>query len=145
MCDYIDADLREPQKILEQSAATLDFTRPIALMLLGILHHITNDELVYTATKQLVDALPPGSFIAINHATNAVYKDYSDKAAAHWNQFGTPKLKLRSPEQIERFFTDSDLTLLDPGITTCSQWRTEGRPFGLPDAVDEFCGVGVKG
>jgi O-methyltransferase involved in polyketide biosynthesis len=141
-CDYLGVDLREPERILDLAADTLDPNQPIALMLLGVLHHVTDDEHAYAVVQKLTEALPAGSYVAINHATNAVFGQASDQAAAHWNQFGTPKLKLRTPQQIQRFF--DGLELLEPGVVTCSQWRAEVRPWGLPDAVDEFAGVGVK-
>lgn len=141
-CEYLAADLREPDNILRQAAGVLDFERPIALMLLGILHHITENTEAYAVVRRLVEALPAGSFLVINHATSAVYGKDSEAAAAHWNQVGKPPLRLRSPEAIGRFF--EGLELLEPGIVTCSQWRHEVLPWGLPDPVDEFCGVGVK-
>jgi O-methyltransferase involved in polyketide biosynthesis len=141
-CDYIDADLHDPDKILKAAAKTLDFTRPIALMLLGILHHVMDTNEAYGIVKQLVHAMPEGSILAINHASNAVYGAASDAAVAHWNKFGTPPITLRSPEQIAQFF--DDLELVEPGIISCSRWRPEPNPWGEPAEVDEFCGVGRK-
>ncbi len=141
-CDYVDGDLRQPEHIIDAARKTLDFARPMGLMLLGILHHLTDDEEAYAVMRQLVDALPSGSYVVINHATNAVFGKDSDEAAGHWNQFGKPPLVLRSPDAIRRFF--DGLELLEPGVVTCSQWRNEVLPWGLPDPVDEFCGVGRK-
>jgi hypothetical protein len=79
-CDYIDADLHEPDAIVEAASETLDFTQPIALMLLGIVHHITDTGEAYAVVRRLADALPPGSFLAINHATNVIHGAASDQA-----------------------------------------------------------------
>ena len=79
---YIDGDLREPDKILAQAARTLDFTQPVALMLLGILHHISDTDLAYSIVRRLMAALAPGSFLAINHSTSAVHGAAMEEAAA---------------------------------------------------------------
>jgi len=142
-CDYVEGDLREPGKILAEAARTLDFTRPVALMLLGILHHIPDTEQAYSIVRHLVGALAPGSFLAINHSTSAVHGAAMEEAVAHWNRVGTPSMTLRSPQQIARFFDGLDL--LEPGVVSCSRWRPALSPVGgQPAEVDEFCGVARK-
>src|SRR5579859_1658884 len=142
-CDYVDGDLREPDKILAQAARTLDFTKPVALMLLGILHHIPDTEQAYSIVRHLVGALAPGSLLAINHSTSAINGAAMEEAVAHWNQVGTPSMTLRTPEQIARFFDGLDL--LPPGVVSCSRWRPDLTVAGeLPAEVDEFCGVARK-
>jgi O-methyltransferase involved in polyketide biosynthesis len=141
-CDYIDADLRDPDAILGAAAATLDFAEPVALMLLGILHHLPDDDEPHAIVAHLLAALPPGSFLAVNHATNAVFGGQSDQAVRRWNQVGKPPITLRSPQQIQRFF--DGLELVEPGVVSCSRWRPEHNPWGEPGEVDEFCGIGRK-
>ena len=85
-CDYIDADLREPGKVLSEAARTLDFTQPVALLLLGVLHHISGTEQAQEIVRRLVAALVPGSFLAVNHSTSAVSGAAMEEAVAHWNQ-----------------------------------------------------------
>jgi O-methyltransferase involved in polyketide biosynthesis len=144
VCDYIDADLREPDKILAQAARALDFTRPVALLLLGILHHIPDTDQAQEIVRRLVAALAPGSFLVINHSTSAVSGAAMEEAVAHWNQVGTPSMTLRSPEQVARFFDGLDL--LEPGVVSCSRWRPALTAVGgqPPAEVDEFCGVARK-
>ena len=143
VCDYIDGDLREPDKILAQAARTLDFTQPVALMLLGILHHISDTDLPHSIVRRLMAALAPGSFLAINHSTSAVHGAAMEEAVAHWNRVGTPPMTLRSPQQIARFFDGLDL--LEPGVVSCSRWRPPpSQVGGQPAEVDEFCGVARK-
>ena len=142
-CDYIDGDLREPEKILAQAAGTLDFANPVALMLLGILHHIPDTDQAYSIVRRLVASLPPGSFLTINHSTSAVHGAAMVEAVAHWYRVGTPSMTLRTPEQIATFFTGLDL--LPPGVVSCSRWRPDLTPAGgQPVEVDEFCGVARK-
>jgi hypothetical protein len=142
-CDYIDGDLRDPDKILTEAARILDFAQPGALMLLGILHHIPDTSEAYEIVRRLVAALAPGSYIVINHSTSAVHGAAMEEAVQHWNQVGTPSMTLRTPEQIARFF--DGLELLPPGVVSCSRWRPHLTLGGRPPAeVDEFCGVARK-
>jgi S-adenosyl methyltransferase len=143
VCDYIDGDLRDPDKILAEAARTLDFTKPVALMLLGILHHIPDADEAYAVVQRLVAALSPGSYVAINHSTSAVHGQAMEDAVRHWNKVGTPTMTLRTPKQIGRFF--DGLELLPPGVVSCSRWRPDPSHWpGEPDEVDEFCGVARK-
>jgi len=142
-CDYVEGDLREPDKILAQAARTLDFTKPVGLMLLGILHHIPDTDQARSIVRHLVSALAPGSYVTINHSTSAVHGAAMEEAVAHWNQVGTPSMTLRTPEQITRFFDGLDL--LPPGVVSCSRWRPDLTLAGSqPAEVDEFCGVARK-
>jgi O-methyltransferase involved in polyketide biosynthesis len=142
-CDYIEGDLRDPDKILTEAARTLDFAQPVALMLLGVLHHIPDTGQAYEIVRRLVTALAPGSYVAINHSTSAVHGAAMEEAVAHWNKVGTPSMTLRTPQQIARFF--DGLELLPPGVVSCSRWRPDLTRAGRPPAeVDEFCGVARK-
>ncbi len=142
-CDYVDGDLREPDMILAKAAHTLDFTKPVALMLLGVVHHIPDTDQAYSIVRHLVAALAPGSFLTINHSTSAVSGAAMEEAVAHWNRVGTPSMTLRTPQQITRFFDGLDL--LPPGVVSCSRWRPDLTPVGgEPAEVDEFCGVARK-
>src|SRR5690348_1315299 len=142
-CDYVDGDLRDPDDILAKAARTLDFTQPVGLMLLGILHHLPDADEPYLIVARLVSALAPGSFVAVNHSTSAVHGAAMEEAVAHWNRVGTPSMTLRTPEQIAAFF--DGLELLEPGVVSCSRWRPDpGRTGDQPAEVDEFCGVGRK-
>jgi hypothetical protein len=143
VCDYIDGDLRNPDKILAEAARTLDFTQPDALMLLGILHHIPDTDEAYAIVKRLVAAPAPGSFVAINHSTSAVHGAAMEEAVRHWNKVGTPSMTLRTLQQITQFLDGLDL--LEPGVVSCSRWRPDLSPLGgQPPEVDEFCGVARK-
>ena len=142
-CDYAEGDLRDPDDILAKAARTLDFTKPVALMLLGILHHLPDADEPYLIVKRLVSALAPGSFLAINHSTSAVSGAAMEEAVAHWNRVGTPSMTLRTPAQITRFFDGLDL--LPPGVVSCSRWRPDlALAGGQPAEVDEFSGVARK-
>jgi hypothetical protein len=139
-CDYIEGDLHDPEKILADARHTLDLDQPVALMLLGILHHVPDTDEAYSIVRRLVSALAPGSFLVINHSTSAVSGAAMEEAVHHWNRVGTPSMTLRTVGQISAFFDGLDL--LEPGVVSCSRWRPEPGADPLP--VDEFSGVGRK-
>jgi hypothetical protein len=142
-CDYVDGDLRDPEKVLADAARTLDFSQPVGLMLLGVLHHVPDTDEAYSIVRRLVAGLAPGSFLTINHSTSAVSGEAMEEAVRHWNRVGTPSMTLRSPDQVSRFFDGLDL--VPPGVVSCSRWRPEpGERPGTPAEVDEFCGVARK-
>jgi len=136
---YVDADLREPDKILQAAADTLDFSQPIALMLMGILGHITEDDEAYAIVSQLVAALPSGSYLVIYDDTNVIHTEAMEKMVAEWNATGQNPRVNRTPERLERFF--DGLEIVEPGVVSVSRWRpaVEGSP-----KVDDHCAVGRK-
>jgi hypothetical protein len=141
-CQYIDADLREPDTILQAAVRTLDFGQPVALMLSGILGHIIDDTEAYAIVNRLLDALPSGSYLALNDGTNVIRGKELEEAIQVWNQASSTPYHLRSIEQIARFF--DGLELVEPGVVSVTRWRPEAGPFGVPAELDQFGGVGRK-
>lgn len=140
--DYIDADLREPDKILRKAGETLDFSQPVALMLMGILGHITDDEEAYAIVRRLLDPLPSGSYLVLYDDTNVIHGEAMDEMVRQWNETGENPRINRTPEKLERFF--DGLELLEPGVVSVSRWRPDAAdPSEIPE-VDDFCGVGRK-
>lgn len=135
--DYIEADLHDPDTILEQAARSLDFTQPVALTLLGVLNFILDDDQAQAIVNRLLDAVPPGSYLAIAHASNEVNPGEAEAARQFWNENAKPPITFRSARQITQFFERTEL--IEPGVVSCSRWRPDE-----PDApeVDQFCGVG---
>ena len=142
--DYLDADLREPDKIVRAAARTLDFDRPVALMLLGILGHVGDYEEARSIVRRLLEPLAPGSYLALDDGTNVVNKAVVEEAQRAYNQSGAIPYHPRSPEQIAGFF--EGLELLPPGVVSCPRWRPDPTEAGagLPAEVDMFGGVGRK-
>ncbi|WP_151476384.1 SAM-dependent methyltransferase [Streptomyces albicerus] len=137
--DYIDADVRDPETILRSAAKTLDFTRPIALVMLGITAHMTDDS-AYEIVGRLVNALPSGSYLVLCDDTEVINPEAMREMIRQWNEAGDNPRINRSPEQLARFF--DGLELLDPGLVSVSRWRP--TTADLPE-VDDFGGVGRKG
>jgi len=139
---YIDADLRDPGKIMADAAKTLDFTQPIALILSGILGHVTDTGEAHSIVRRLVDALPSGSYLSLNDGTSVVAGAPYEEAAETYNESGAVPYVLRTPEEIASFFDGLDL--VEPGVVSCPRWRPEAAPSGPPAEVDAFGGVGKK-
>ncbi|HEY9525284.1 MAG TPA: SAM-dependent methyltransferase [Thermopolyspora sp.] len=138
--DYIDADLREPGTILAAAGKTLDFTRPIALMLMGILGHIDSYDEARSIVRQLLDGLPAGSHLTLYDGSGEFNEAFED-AQDGYDDTGAIPYRLRSREQIAGFF--DGLELLDPGVVSLGRWRPEATVWDVP-AVDAFCGVARK-
>ncbi|HEV2375468.1 MAG TPA: SAM-dependent methyltransferase [Streptosporangiaceae bacterium] len=137
---YLDADVRDPGKILAEAASLLDFTKPIAVMMLGVLGHVLDKENPPGIVRTLVAAVPSGSYLIINDGTNT--DETQNQAADDYADTEAVPYILRSPEQIAQYF--EGLELLEPGVVSTSLWRPEPTRFGPPAAVDAFCGVARK-
>lgn len=142
-CAYIDADVRDPGYIVEQAAKTLDFTRPIGLMMLGILGNVPDYTQAATITRQLVEAIPSGSYLVLNDGTNAIQTGAANEAARLRAEAGDA-YHLRTREEITGFL--DGLGLVDPGVVSTSHWRPDilGSDGALPPAVNAYCGVARK-
>jgi O-methyltransferase involved in polyketide biosynthesis len=140
--DYIDADLREPETILRVAAKTLDFSRPTALMLLGVVNFIPDTDEALTVVRRLLDALPSGSYMALTHPTLELGGEANAAAMRFWNENATPPITARSSKEIAAFF--EGLEMLEPGLVSCSRWRPEATPFGEPREVPHFGAVARK-
>jgi hypothetical protein len=138
--DYVEADVREPEKILEAAAEILDFSRPVALMMLGILAHIDPYDEARSIVRRLMAGLPSGSYLTI--ADGADTDGAFVEAQRGYNESGAIPYHLRSPEQIAGYF--EGLELVEPGLVQPPQWRLETAPVGPPLEVSEVCAVGRK-
>jgi hypothetical protein len=136
--DYIDADARDATKILYEAERTLDFTKPIALIMSGLLGHITDDAEARSLLAAFVGALPSGSYLTVLDGTRS---ERHTEAERIWNESAKPPYLLRSPDQLRQFF--NGLELVEPGVVTAPQWRPAPDASG-PDKLDVFCGVGRK-
>ena len=137
--DYIDSDVRQPELILQAAGETLDFGKPIAIMLLGILNFVPDDAEAEAIVDRLVAAVPSGSYLVVSHPTMEVHREAVERAMQMWNSSGSAPIVARTPAQISRFF--HGLEVLEPGLVTCSQWRPDGNDTTV---VTEYCAVGVK-
>jgi hypothetical protein len=121
--DYIDADLRDPDNILEQAALTLDFTEPAAVVIVGTLHLITDDEDPYAIVARLMTATVPGSFLLISHPAIDVEAETAARVQTSYNQNVATTMTRRTRDEVARFF--DGLEIQEPGIVQHHRWRPE--------------------
>jgi O-methyltransferase involved in polyketide biosynthesis len=141
-CDYIEADLRDPDSILRQAAKTLDFSQPVAIMMLGIVNFVIDTAEAQRIVRQLTGALSTGSYLTISHPTTEVDAEPMIQAVQFWNEQGSAPMTLRTREEVLSLFEGMDL--VEPGVVTCSQWRPDPAEVGQITAVTHFGGVARK-
>ena len=131
--DYAGADLHQPAEVLRAAARTLDFTHPVALLLMGVMGHL-DDERAYPAVRQLLEGLPPGSYLALQDGaqTSGSFTD----AQQGYDDTGAIPYRLRRPEQIAAFF--DGLEIVAPGVVPTPQWRPEPDESGPAPDVEAF-------
>jgi hypothetical protein len=131
---YVDSDLRDANTILSQAQQLLDFTRPVAVTLLAILHAIPDADEPHAIVARLMDAVPPGSYLAISHAAS----DLIDPEALQglhdgWKGKVRQQFQWRNREQVARFFTGMDL--VEPGLVRVDDWRPEPGTGSTPKSA----------
>jgi O-methyltransferase involved in polyketide biosynthesis len=138
---YVDADLRDPDTILSQAAATLDFTEPVAVMLLGILLYLDDSEGPYGIVRQLMDTVPPGSYLAVSHGASDVDPGVA-AGAREFNERAATPMTLRTKAEFARFF--DGLELQRPGVVTLDAWHLGGEQPSRGGTLPAYCGLGCK-
>ena len=120
---YVDADLRDPEKILREAARLLDFSEPVAVILNGIMNFIPDEDRPYEIVAKLLDAVPPGSYLAMSHQASDLYPEETHALARVWNEQAreTERLTLRGHSEVARFF--GGLDLVAPGVVQITKWR----------------------
>ena len=139
--NYLDSDLRDTRKILTGAARTLDFSRPIAIMLMAILQHIDRADDPYAIVARLVEAVPPGSYLIISHPASDIEAAAMGQMAQRLNQLMAEKVTFRGHDEVLRFF--SGLELVEPGLVRVQQWRPDTEAEATSPAA-LWGGVGRK-
>jgi trans-aconitate methyltransferase len=121
--DYIDADLRDTERILREAPRTLDFNQPVAVMFLAVLHFVTDAQDPAGIVRTLMDALPPGSYLAIGHHTADIHPEMIEFARRMSELNPEFVATLRDRAEVTSFF--DGLELVPPGIVQISQWRPD--------------------
>ena len=119
--DYIDSDLRDTDTLLTAAAGMLDFTRPVAIMLMAILQHLDETDNPYDIVATLLDAVPPGSYLALSHPASDIETAKMGEMAQRLNRLMAEKVTFRNQDQVTRFF--ADLEMVEPGLVRVQQWR----------------------
>lgn len=138
------ADLRDPEAILSHPKVTglIDFTQPVAVLLVAILHFLTEQEDPARIVRAFRDAVPPGSYLALSHATADLRPQAARAAATVYNQnHPASTVTLRGHAQITAFFDGWDL--VEPGLVQVPLWRPDGRPPGSRELTRAWVYGGV--
>ena len=140
---FIQADLREPGRILAdpELRATLDLGKPVALMLVAVLHFLTEADHPRDIVAELLAALPPGSYLTISNITADFDPDAAAVAQAAGQRSGVTYVP-RSQAEIAAFFTGLDL--VDPGVVPLLAWRPDDGTPEDPRAVPSYVAMGRK-
>ena len=119
--DYIDADARDVGTVLEKAARTLDFSRPVAVIIVMILHAISDSDDPHGIVARIMDAVPEGSYLAISHPASDIEPEKVTDLTARVNELSYQQYTGRSHAQVMRFF--EGLELVEPGLVQVQQWR----------------------
>ncbi|GGZ03018.1 SAM-dependent methyltransferase [Streptomyces poonensis] len=139
-CAYVDADVRDPARILAEAAATLDLDKPVALTMLGIMGQLADADRPAELVAALMSGLPSGSFLALSDGTNT--NDALSRAVEAYNRQSVHTYHLRSPQEIASFFAGLDL--VTPGAVSSTAWRPDPSRPRETTAEVAFCGVARK-
>lgn len=113
-CDCVDADLREPGKILARASQTLDLTQPVAVLLVAVLHFIPDRDDPWGIVTRLLDGISGEAYLVIAHATDDLNPDGIGEAARRFNERSQVPFGPRSRAEIARFFSGTQM--LPPGL-----------------------------
>jgi S-adenosyl methyltransferase len=139
---YIDADLRATGTILERAADSLDFRQPVAVMLLGILQGIPDQEKPGVIIARLMEAVPPGSYLAISQIASDVAADEVAEGVHRYNQRAAAPVAARTHAEVSQFFAGVDL--VEPGVVQVHRWRPGAGDQDSARNLAIYAGVGRK-
>ncbi|MFK4021961.1 MULTISPECIES: SAM-dependent methyltransferase [Streptomyces] len=137
---YVDANVREPERILEAASRTLDLSRPTALILSNILGHIADYDEARSVVDRLMAALPSGSFLSVNDGSRGIDPVF-ERAQEAYNSSGAVPYNLRTVKEITSFF--DGLELVEPGVVSVQQWRPD-EDAPEPQVIAEHGGLARK-
>jgi len=139
--DYLDADLRQTEHILDHARTRLDFSQPVAVMLIAVLHLIGPEDDPYGIVRRLMAAVPPGSYLMISHVASDIEPEKMAEMAKRLNRLLAQKGTYRSREQVTDFF--AGLELIEPGVAPVQHWRQDSEVEGARRAA-MWGGIGHK-
>jgi hypothetical protein len=121
---FVLGDFNDPADVIAQAGETLDFDRPVGLMLIALLHHVPNEGDPYGKVGRLVDALPSGSYLALSHMASDIDPEAMAALERSVPENATYRFAMRSQDEVARFF--DGLELVEPGVVPVDQWLPEG-------------------
>jgi hypothetical protein len=139
--DYIDADLRDTDMVLARAAETLDFSEPVAVMLIGVLHCIPDEDDPFAIVRRIIGHVASGSYLILGHPASDVEVEASARATARLNTRLTEPVTFRTRDQVKGLL--DGLELEEPGIVQYPQWRP-GPGVTITAPVAAWCAVARK-
>jgi hypothetical protein len=122
--EYIDADLRDTDTILSRAGLLLDFAQPVAVTMLFILHAIPDEDDPHAIVATVLDALPPGSYLALSHLGSDIFDEEAQQGFQNIvGRMSQQQYTGRSREQMLRFF--EGMELIEPGLVRIEEWRPD--------------------
>jgi O-methyltransferase involved in polyketide biosynthesis len=140
--DYLQADLRDTETILKGAARTLDLSRPVAVLLIAVLHFIPDADDPYAVVARLMDAVPSGSYLVMAHGASDIAPQAAAEMTRRYNAMSSAPITVRNREHVARFFDGLDL--IPPGLVPISQWGLAGRIDATAGGLAGYCGIGRK-
>jgi S-adenosyl methyltransferase len=137
---YLEADIKDPDGILAGAAELIDFARPVAVMLVAVLHLLRDDEAPKAVVDRFMAAVPPGSFLVISHLASDVQRDTMAEMGRRLNESMTQQFTMRSRLQVTGFF--DGLVLVEPGVVLTHEWRKDPGGASSPGVL--WAGVARK-
>jgi S-adenosyl methyltransferase len=138
--DYVEADLRRTDDVLQHAERILDFTRPVAVVLVGIFHLISDDEDPYGIAARLMAATVGGSYLVVSHPASDIHADVVAEGARRYNERVATKQTRRSYAEVARFA--EGLEVVEPGVVQVHRWHPDP---GVNVDDYEVSGWGVVG
>ncbi len=140
--DYLQADLRDTGTILTGAAGALELTRPVAVLLIAVLHFIPDADDPYAVVARLMAAVPSGSYLVVAHAASDIAPGASAEMARRYNAMSSASITPRSRDQVARFF--DGLGLLPPGLVPISKWGLSGQIDPATAGLVGYCAIARK-
>ena len=143
-CAYIDADLRDTGTVLQQAAETLDFGKPVAVMVLCTMQYVPDADDPHAIIARLMNAVPSGSFLTMSDTTRDIDTETMTTGAARYNaKLGPTVFTPRTGVEYARFF--DGLSLVEPGLVPMPQWRPDSGPdSGAAEVIPMYAAMGRK-
>jgi len=138
---YIDADLRDIRKILAVASQTLDFSRPVAVVLMAIMHLVGDGDDPYGTVAKLIGAVPPGSYLAMSHIASDIEPEALGKAKERVSRLALVEQTYRTHAEVMQFF--DGLEMVEPGLVRVQEWRP-GSEIEAKSPAALWGGVGRK-
>lgn len=139
---FIQGDLRDPDDLVAAARATLNLREPVALMLVAILHFLTDVEDPYGIVTRLLEAVCPGSYLVVSHGAADIDPENMALLTKRLSERSRETFVWRTHDQVSRFF--DGVGLVAPGVVPVEEWRPDGTPSGVDWTIPFYGGIGRK-